>query len=40
MKSFENAIFSEDGTDPDTGKRYDEIVEKGSLIKKYLLKKS
>lgn len=37
MQSFENAIFSEDGTDPDTGKHYDEIVEKDSLIKKYLL---
>ena len=37
MQGFENAIFSEDGTDPATGKHYDEFVDKTSLVRKYLL---
>ena len=37
MQGFENAIFSEDGIDPDTGKRYDEFVDRDSLVRKYLL---
>lgn len=37
MQSFENAIFSSDGIDPDTGKRYDELVDADSLVKKYLV---
>ena len=37
MQSFENAIFSEDGYDPDTGKPYWEIVDFDSLVLKYML---
>lgn len=37
MQGFENAIFAEDGIDPESGKRYDEFVDKQSLVKKYLL---
>jgi len=37
MQSFENAIFSEDGRDPETGKHYSDIVDFDSLVNKYLI---
>ena len=37
LQSFENAIFAEDGRDPDTGKHYSEIVDFDSLVNKYLI---
>lgn len=37
IQSFENAIFSKNGTDPDSGKHYSEIVDMDSLVKKYML---
>ena len=37
MQGFENAIFAEDGTDPETGRRYDEFVDLDSLVLKYML---
>ena len=37
LQAFENAIFSADGTDPESGLRYDEIVDFRSLVLKYLL---
>lgn len=37
VQSFENAIFSEDGTDPDTGKHYTELMDLDSLVRKYML---
>ena len=37
IQSFENAIFSEDGIDPATGKSFDEIADMESLAKKYVL---
>ncbi len=37
MQGFENAIFSKDGIDPKSGKRYSEFVDMDSLVKKYLV---
>ena len=37
MQGFENAIFSSDGIDPDTGKHFYEFVDMQSLVRKYLL---
>ena len=37
MQGYENAIFAEDGIDPDTGKSYDEFVDFDSLVLKYML---
>ena len=37
MQSFENAIFSPDGIDPDTGKHYSELIDMDSLVAKYLV---
>ena len=37
IQSAENAFFSEDGTDPATGKRLEEIVDLDSLVCKYML---
>ncbi len=37
MQGFENAVFSENGVDPESGKRYDEFIDKNSLVRKYLL---
>ncbi len=37
MKGFENAIFSKDGRDPETGKHYSEFVDFDSLVNKYLI---
>ncbi len=37
MQGFENAIFSKDGTDPKSGKRYTEFVDMDSLAKKYVM---
>ncbi len=37
MQGFENAIFSKDGKDPDTGKHYSEFVDFDSLVNKYLI---
>ena len=37
MKGFENAIFSKDGRDPETGNHYSEFVDFDSLVNKYLI---
>lgn len=37
IQSFENAIFSEDGIDSQTGKYYSDIIDMDSLVKKYIL---
>lgn len=37
MQGFENAIFADDGVDPQTKKRYDEFVDFDSLVLKYML---
>ena len=37
MQGFENAIFSKDGRDPETGKHYGEFVDFDSLVNKYLI---
>ena len=37
VQSFENAIYAEDGIDPDTGKHYSEIADMSSLVGKYLV---
>lgn len=37
MKGFENAIFSKDGKDAETGKHYSEFVDFDSLVNKYLI---
>ena len=37
MQGFENAIFAEDGIDPDTGKHYYEFVDMESLAMKYMI---
>ena len=37
MQGYENAIFAEDGVDPDSGRRYDEFVDFDSLVLKYML---
>jgi len=37
MQGFENAVFSKDGRDPETGKHYGEFVDFDSLVNKYLI---
>ncbi len=37
IQSFENAIFSKDGIDKDSGKHFTELVDLDSLVKKYIL---
>ena len=37
LQAFENAIFAEDGRDPDSGAHYTEIVDLPSLVAKYML---
>ena len=37
VQSFENAIWAEDGLDPDTGRHYSEIADMSSLVGKYLV---
>jgi hypothetical protein len=37
MQGFENALQSEDGIDPDTGKHYSEFVDMDSLVLKYMI---
>lgn len=37
MQGFENAVFSKDGNDPESGKHYSEFVDMDSLVKKYLV---
>lgn len=37
VQSFENAIWAEDGVDPETGKHFFEIADKDSLVGKYLI---
>ncbi len=37
MQGFENAIFSKNGVDPESGKRYSEFVDMDSLSKKYVM---
>ncbi len=37
MQGFENAIFSKDGTDPESGKHYAEFVDMQSLVNKYMI---
>lgn len=37
IQSFENAIWAEDGIDPNTGKHYTEIADLSSLVGKYLV---
>jgi hypothetical protein len=37
IQTFENAIFSKDGTDAKSGKHYTELVDMDSLVKKYIM---
>ena len=37
VQSFENAIWAEDGRDPETGKHFFDIADKDSLVGKYLI---
>lgn len=37
MQGYENAIFSKNGVDPDSGKHYSEFVDFNSLVLKYML---
>ena len=37
VQSFENAVWAEDGIDPDTGRHYSEIADMNSLVGKYLI---
>jgi len=37
VQSFENAIWAENGVDPDTGRHYSEIADMNSLVGKYLI---
>ena len=37
MQGFENAIYADDGIDPETGKHYSEFVDFDSLVNKYLI---
>ena len=37
VQSFENAVWAEDGIDPDTGKHYSDIADMSSLVGKYLV---
>lgn len=37
MQSFENAIFSPDGVDPNTGRHYTQLMDLSSLVTKYLV---
>ena len=37
MQSFENAIFAENGVDPDTGRHYTQLMDMDSLVTKYLV---
>lgn len=37
VQSFENAIWAEDGIDPESGKHYSEIADMASLVGKYLV---
>lgn len=37
VNSFENAVWAEDGVDPDTGKHYSDIADMDSLVGKYLI---
>ena len=37
VQAFENAIFSPDGRDPETGKRYDELADADSLVRKFMI---
>ena len=37
VQSFENAVWAEDGIDPDTGRHYSEIADMSSLVGKYLI---
>lgn len=37
FQSFENAIWAEDGVDPETGKHYTQIADLDSIVSKYLI---
>ena len=37
MQGFENAIFANDGIDPETGKHYSDFVDMDSLVKKFMI---
>lgn len=37
MQGFENAIFADNGIDPDTGKHYSDYVDMDSLVKKFMI---
>ena len=37
IQSFENAIYAQDGVDPDTGRHYTQIADLDSLVRKYLI---
>lgn len=37
LQEFEDAIFADDGVNPDTGKHYSEYIDKESYVTKYLL---
>ena len=37
VQSFENAIWAEDGIDPETGRHYSDIADMSSLVGKYLV---
>ena len=40
LNSFEQAIFSPDGTDGETGKHYSEIADRESLVRKYMIEEA
>ena len=37
VQSLENALFAHDGVDPETGKRWDELCDKDSMVLKFIL---
>lgn len=37
IQSYENAIFAEDGVDPESGRRYTDLMDFDSLVLKYML---
>lgn len=37
VQSFENAVWAEDGIDPETGRHYSEIADMSSLVGKYMV---
>ncbi len=37
IQAYENAIFADDGIDPDTGRHYTDLMDFDSLVRKYML---